>query len=116
MSTAKKDKGKDKEKSDRAVWNDEETDTLLDYLIAHQGEAGDGHNFKLATFEKAAAAIAPFYKSGAKKNGKHCKTKWTSVRLTIVICLVSEKSPNAAQGNIQRYHQLSVRLWALLGR
>jgi hypothetical protein len=34
---------------------------LLDFLVEHQAEAGDGGNFKKAMFERASAAIAHLY-------------------------------------------------------
>jgi hypothetical protein len=39
-------------KSEKAVWNDAETNILVDYLIEHKAEAGDGPNFKDMTYRR----------------------------------------------------------------
>ena len=38
-------------KPEKAVWNELETTALIDYLVAHKAEAGDGGNFKGANFQ-----------------------------------------------------------------
>jgi hypothetical protein len=90
MSTKKKGKGKEREEDeekkkgvDRAVWNDEETEALLNFLIAHQSEAGDANNFKMTTFKKAADSetLIQHRRSGLEKTAKRCKTKYTGVSI-----------------------------------
>lgn len=72
----------------KASWNDEETSGLVDFLWEHKAEAGEGGNFKDATFNTAAQHIAPFWRSGSVKTAKHCKTKWQSVSFTIYLFII----------------------------
>ena len=65
---------------EKAVWNEKEVDSLIDYLFEHRSEVGDTGGFKGATFNAAAAHIAPHLTHGPAKTGKMCKTKWGSVR------------------------------------
>jgi hypothetical protein len=51
----------------QAIWSSEETNALIDYLHENRSQAGDGGNFKTATFTAAAEAILPFLKNGPKK-------------------------------------------------
>jgi hypothetical protein len=62
-----------------AYWNDQEVTALVDYLVEYRAEAGDGGNFKSATFNAAANHIAHLLSQGPVKTGKMCKTKWNSV-------------------------------------
>jgi hypothetical protein len=41
----------------RAQWNQKDENVLLDYLLEHKSEAGDGGNFKQAVFEAAAHLV-----------------------------------------------------------
>ena len=66
-------------KPEKASWNEEETTALINYLILHKAEAGDGANFKDATFRAVADSIAHLRTAGASKTAKMCKTKWAGV-------------------------------------
>jgi hypothetical protein len=63
----------------KAVWSAEETTALIDYLYEHRPQAGNGGNFKTASFTAAAEAISPLLKYGPEKTGKICRRKWSSV-------------------------------------
>src|ERR1700727_491346 len=66
-------------RSAKAHWNEAETPALINFLVEHQGEAGDGGNFKTSTFQKAATAIESLKTTGPPKTYKMCKTKWSAV-------------------------------------
>jgi hypothetical protein len=55
-------------KAPRDNWNDAEITALIDYLIEHIAEVGDGGNFKKATFT-----------AGPPKTASMCKSKYQSV-------------------------------------
>ena len=59
-----------------AQWNEVETAALLDYLVEHKSEIGDGGMFKMGTFNAAANAITEHHTLGPVKTGNMCKTKW----------------------------------------
>jgi hypothetical protein len=63
----------------RCHWNDTETTHLVDYLWQHRAQAGDGGNFKTATFHAAAQHIAEFRTLGPVKTVKHLQSKWSTV-------------------------------------
>ena len=68
---------------ERAQWTDPEALALLDYLIEHKGEAGDGVNFKSKTFNDAVPFVAPFFVRGPAKTGAMLKTKYSGVRFNL---------------------------------
>lgn len=65
----------------RASWKAEEVDALIEYLLQHRSEGGDGGTFKKATYNRLAVHLAPFLKAGPAKTGDMCKGKWNSVRI-----------------------------------
>lgn len=67
------------EKKEVTVWTEAETTALVDYLVEHRAEAGDGGNFKAASFNNAAKHIAPLLNRGLVKTAKTIKTKWSGV-------------------------------------
>ncbi|KAG2358145.1 hypothetical protein BDR07DRAFT_1489822 [Suillus spraguei] len=79
----------------KAQWNVAETNALLNHLLTNISEAGDGGNYKAATFTAAAAALAKanILTSGPLKMSKHCKNKWNSLKATYQ--------------EIQNYHSVS---------
>jgi hypothetical protein len=68
-----------------ATWTTVEETKLVDFFVANKAEAGDGGNFKKATFQFALAVITPFHDHGAAKTVKSCQNKWAMVSL----CLAS---------------------------
>jgi hypothetical protein len=66
-------------KAPRANWNDAEITALIDYLIEHIAEVGDGGNFKKATFTGALGAVGPHHSAGPQKTASMCKSKYQSV-------------------------------------
>ena len=61
------------------IWTQEDETALIDFLIAHKSEAGDGLNFKQSVWTVAAAHLQPITTKGGPKNGDKCKTKWGRV-------------------------------------
>jgi len=89
--------------SDKAQWNESETSALLDYLVVHQAESGDAGNFKMATYNAAATAIAPLLNKGPKKTGKMCKNKWVMVCHREFVALFTDFDVFSVEVNIKHY-------------
>jgi hypothetical protein len=106
-------------KTKNAVWNDAENNALVDYLIEHKAEAGDGPNFKDVTYNGAAEAIAPLLTSGPSKTGKMCKNRWTTVSNHSFLIVATKKNYFKLKGThttIQYYQKSSGNTWdPLLG-
>lgn len=62
-----------------AHWTTAEELVFVDFLVANKAEAGDGSNFKAATFQKAANHLAHLLERGAAKNAKSCGNKYCAV-------------------------------------
>ena len=65
-------------------WNDKETEALLDYLIENKTLGHGNGNFRDPLYTSAAEAISGHLSSGAPKNSKNCKIKWTAVILFVI--------------------------------
>jgi hypothetical protein len=63
----------------KAHWNPQETQALLDYLVAHKSEGKGAESFKDPTFNAALASITPLLTLGPLKTLNSCKNKWASV-------------------------------------
>jgi hypothetical protein len=66
-------------KAPRANWNDTEITALIDHLIEHMAEMGDGGNFKKTMFIGALRAIRPHHSAGPQKTASMCKLKYQLV-------------------------------------
>ena len=66
-------------KAQRAYWTSADEVSLLDFLAEHQSEAGDGGNFKGATWTSAAAHVNETKTRGAPKTKDSCRSKYGSV-------------------------------------
>ena len=63
-------------------WSDNETRSLIDFLLQHKAEAGDGANFKAATWNAAAAAMAKTpTEKGIPKSATSCQSRWGRVSI-----------------------------------
>jgi hypothetical protein len=62
----------------KAVWNDIETQELINFLHEKRSEP-EGGAFKMPTFNAAAKHIAQHLTQGPVKTGAMCKTKWNGV-------------------------------------
>lgn len=94
-----------KENQQKAVWTAEEIDALVNYLVANHAEAGDGGNFKTATFTAASRDILPLLKVGPPKTERMCKTKWSGV---------SDLIPCALHSRTDTYTQLKATYTAIV--
>lgn len=70
---------------EKASWNDEETQALMDYLWEHRAESGDGGTFKDTVFNAIPSHIAHLLTSGPVKTAKQCKTKYNGVSTTMML-------------------------------
>jgi hypothetical protein len=66
-------------KAPRANWNNAEITALINYLVKHIAEVGDGENFKKATFTRALGAVGPHHSAGPQKTALMCKSKYQLV-------------------------------------
>ncbi|KAJ6610795.1 hypothetical protein B0H10DRAFT_2224725 [Mycena sp. CBHHK59/15] len=66
--------------SGNAGWTCPDIKRLLDFLVEHQAEAGDGENFKPKTFRTAAVDVNLICTKGGPKSYKLCQQKYTGVR------------------------------------
>src|ERR1700722_7319450 len=66
----------------KADWSVEDETALIDFLITHKAEAGDGLNYKSSTWTAAAAHMLPLTTKGGPKTADKCKTKWGRVCVT----------------------------------
>jgi hypothetical protein len=66
-------------------WNDKETEALLDYLIENKTLGQGNGSFKDQVFQSALETISGLLSNGPVKTVKTCRTKWTSVRISLVI-------------------------------
>jgi hypothetical protein len=69
---------------ERARWTTEDETELLNFLIEHKSEAGDGLNFKKPTWTAAATHVNEIASSrgnsrGALKSSESCKAKYRAV-------------------------------------
>ena len=72
------------ERGPRAHWADQDVRELVDFLLQHRAESGDGASFKKSTWQAAAQALGkkPPAK-GVVKTAGACQSKWTKVWATI---------------------------------
>jgi hypothetical protein len=59
-------------------WTLSDEKLLVSFLHEHCAASGDGGNFKMATFQSAAAVLKAEHMSGPK-TAKACQNKWVSV-------------------------------------
>ena len=65
--------------STHVSWDMGSEAALIDFLLEHKSEAGDGINFKVPTFKKAAIHLISFTLKGGAKSAASCKNKWAWV-------------------------------------
>ena len=62
------------------IWTQEEETALINFLITHKSEAGDGVNFKPSVWTATAIHMQPVTTKGGPKHADKCKAKWGRVR------------------------------------
>ncbi|CDO78294.1 hypothetical protein BN946_scf184685.g3 [Trametes cinnabarina] len=70
---------------ENAKWTLEDEKTFVNYLTDHLAEQGDG-NYKMSTFNAAAAVLEGMRAAGGPKTGTACKNKWSRIKETYYIC------------------------------
>ena len=70
---------------ENTVWDERETDKMMEYLQDNAASAGDGGNFKDSTYQATATYIAPYHKSGPIKTAKHVKGMYKSVDIFVLL-------------------------------
>ncbi|KAF8060959.1 hypothetical protein FPV67DRAFT_1631942 [Lyophyllum atratum] len=79
--------------SKKAAWTHADTTHFLEYLIEHKSEAGDGGNFKVATWRACAAHLNETLTKGAQKTYLSCKGKYRTLKSTYdIVCLIRDNS------------------------
>ncbi|KAK7034105.1 hypothetical protein R3P38DRAFT_3496352 [Favolaschia claudopus] len=63
-----------------AVWLLQDQENLLSYLVDHVADAGDGGNFRAATFRGAAIYMESSRTKGGPKTAKSCESKYRELR------------------------------------
>src|ERR1700677_94555 len=66
-------------------WTSSDEQVLVNFLHDHRAASGDGANFKMATFQAAAAILEAGCTTGGPKTAKACQNKWASVCLLYFI-------------------------------
>ncbi|KAJ3007619.1 hypothetical protein NUW54_g3478 [Trametes sanguinea] len=70
---------------EHAKWTLEDEKMFVNYLTDHLAEQGDG-NYKMSTFNAAAAVLEGMRTAGGPKTGTACKNKWSRIKETYYIC------------------------------
>ncbi|KAF8584371.1 hypothetical protein K439DRAFT_1282434, partial [Ramaria rubella] len=73
-------------------WGNGSLEALVNFLVEHKAEAGDGGNFPETVFTQAAQMLLPFYVRGAVKTAKACKQKWAQVKQYAMVTLIKGAS------------------------
>ena len=71
------------QRSENARWTLEDEQAFVGYLTDHLAERGDG-NYKMSTFNAAAAFLEKRRTVGGPKTGLGCKNKWARVRTCLL--------------------------------
>lgn len=98
------------------VWTAPEEASLIQFLVEHQSECGDGGNFKAATFQWAAAHIAPLLTRGPAKTVKSIQNKWSGVSSMYFFLSSKTDSFGSAPKDLSNYPRHPEHLWLDLGR
>jgi hypothetical protein len=69
-----------KVQKERSQWTSEDEKALVQFLLKHKSEAGDGANFKNTTWSQVAKEMDERKTRGGEKTAEACKTKWIRVR------------------------------------
>ena len=101
-----------------AVWDENETDKMMEYLWDHVASAGNGGNFKDSTYQAAATYIAPYHKSGPIKMANHVKGQYKSVSTSLIqhFCFTNTNIIFVGKTFLPTHYQLSWQnIWNALG-
>jgi hypothetical protein len=70
---------KEEERSKHATWLPSDERVLINFLLEHKAEVGDGANFKTSIWNEAAAMFELIPRTGGPKTANSCKNKWAKV-------------------------------------
>jgi hypothetical protein len=76
-------------KKSNAKWNDQETAALISFLRGEADRIG-GTSFKESSYTAAAIHIKGLHTEGAIKTAAHCRTKWSSVSISLIHNIASD--------------------------
>jgi hypothetical protein len=68
-------------------WTLSDEKLLVSFLHEHCAASGDGGNFKMTTFQSAAAVLEAEHTTGGLKTVKACQNKWALVCLFYLILI-----------------------------
>jgi hypothetical protein len=68
-----------------AYWTQTEEVALIEFLTERKGDMTSGNTFKEKVFSQAAEKIKHLHQRGAIKDFKSCKSKWTSVCISLYV-------------------------------
>ena len=63
----------------KAIWNPQDINKLLEMLKEERASAGNGSNFKKATFRKVVEELEKLREKGGPKTARVCESKWGKV-------------------------------------
>jgi len=84
-----------------AVWNPEDEDFLVAYLVEHRAEFGDGSNPKEKTWEAISRLLSDIRVKGGPKTVNSCKRKYSQVLSSFPRGAASINETILAKGNLQ---------------
>ena len=96
-------------------WSKDDVEALIDFLVEHKAEAGDGGNFKAVVWTAVAQEMGKRTSKGAKKTAAKCKSKWERVCTSWAIPVSSWLICSPAQNRISDCYATQGSLWFLLG-
>jgi hypothetical protein len=72
---------------DRSIWTLDDESRLINFLLDHQAEAGDGANFKTTVWNAAGEELSKHVSKGGPKTAASCKSKWDRVRINYFLLI-----------------------------
>lgn len=72
----------------RCHWTEADELALINFLLDHKADAGDGYNFKPVTWNAAAVEMLKHTTKGGIKVASKCKAKYVAVRLHTLFCSI----------------------------
>jgi len=76
----------------KAFWTQNDEVALINYLIDHKSEAGDGANFKTNVFVGASQELTKTVSCGGLKTPAACKSKWAWVSTDSPVAFLVDSS------------------------
>ena len=77
---------------DQSIWTLEDETCLVQFLLDHQAEAGDGANFKTSVWNTAGKEMSKHVTKGGPKTAASCKSKWDRVCINYFLLIHTDTS------------------------